>query len=290
MIEPRWWRQEPQQEDGRERFYICGLCPRRCRLASGQTGFCRARGMDQNGFISPYLGRFCSIAVDPIEKKPINCWRPGTAILSLGSLGCTMNCLFCQNHTIAQPQTPVPLRELSPDKLLETALAESLPSVAYTYNEPALQGEYILHAAPKLREAGVATVLVTNGQFTGEAISELSPWVDAANVDVKTFNPATYARLGGSLAAVQNTVSTMLGNEVHVELTTLVVPGISDDQDEFSELVDWIASLSPAIPFHISRYFPAHKYSAPPTSLELLRRFEGLAKARLKRVFLGNVR
>jgi pyruvate formate lyase activating enzyme len=161
--------------------------------------------------------------------------------------------------------------------------------VAYTYNEPTLSAEYILEAAPLLEAEGVATVLVTNGLMSPAALADLGPWVSAANVDLKTFNPETYRRLGGSLSAVQATVAGLLELGVHVELTTLVVPGISDDPDEFAALIDWVAGLDRDLPLHLSRYFPAHHYRAPATELDLLGRFQKLAGARLKRVILGNI-
>ena len=287
-MEPRFWRME--SVCGEREVFRCGLCFRGCRIPAGTTGYCGVRGADETGFISPCLGRFVSAAVDPVEKKPLYHWRPGTMIFSLGSLGCTMRCPFCQNHAIAQPQGRAPLTSLSVHDLADKVRAHKLTSVAYTYNEPTLQAEYIIEAAPVLREAGIATVMVTNGLFSISLLEELTPWLEAANIDVKTFNPAVYADMGGSLEVVKRTVAHMVQAGVHVELTTLVVPGLSDDADEFSALVDWIAGLSPQIPFHISRYFPAHKYAAPPTDLDLLRRFKQTAGARLRHVHLGNVR
>ncbi|MDR2934966.1 MAG: radical SAM protein, partial [Candidatus Adiutrix sp.] len=181
------------------------------------------------------------------------------------------------------------LKELPPDGLRRRLRELGLKAVAYTYNEPALSAEYILEAAPALREDGAATVLVTNGLMEPEGLADLGPWVAAANVDVKTFNPETYRRLGGSLPAVQGTVAALLDLNVHVELTTLVVPGVSDDPEEFAALVDWVAGLDRNLPLHLSRYFPAHRYEAPATEIDLLRRFRNLALGRLTRVFLGNV-
>ena len=286
-MKPRFWQLE--SDDKEREVYRCGLCFHGCRIPAGIMGYCGARGADETGFISPHLGRFASAAVDPIEKKPLYHWRPGSLIFSLGSLGCTMRCPFCQNHSIAQPGGRVPLTALPVQDLRDKILDLKLSSVAYTYNEPTLQAEYILEAAPLLREAGVATVLVTNGLFSAPLLEELIPWLAAANVDVKTFSPANYAAMGGSLYVVRDNVSRLVQAGVHIELTTLVVPGLSDDQDEFAALVDWIAGLSPQIPFHISRYFPAHKYAAPPTDLNLLRRFQQTAEARLAHVHLGNV-
>ncbi len=288
-MEPRWWRRATETESA-EPAVRCGLCVHECLIRSGAFGCCGARGADENGLVSPWLGRFSSAAVDPIEKKPLYHWRPGSRIFSLGSLGCNMRCPFCQNHAISRPRSRAPLTALPPEELAARVRDLGLTSVAYTYNEPALQAEYILEAAPLLAEAGVATVLVTNGLISPAALGDLAPWIAAANVDLKTWNPAAYARMGGSLDAVRRTVASLLAAGTHVELTTLVVPGISDDPDEFAAEVAWIADLSPDIPLHLSRYFPAHEYTAPPTDLEVLRRFRETAETRLKRVHLGNVR
>jgi pyruvate formate lyase activating enzyme len=161
--------------------------------------------------------------------------------------------------------------------------------VAFTYNEPTLQAEYILEAAPLLKNEGIAIVLVTNGMFSAEALNDLAPWIDAANVDVKTFDSAAYATLGGSLDAVKTNVARLTREGVHVELTNLVVPHISDSQQDFARMVDWIAGLSAELPLHISRYFPAHKYTAPPTDVSLMKTFESIARSKLKHVHLGNV-
>jgi pyruvate formate lyase activating enzyme len=164
--------------------------------------------------------------------------------------------------------------------------------VAYTYNEPTLQAEYILAAAPILKNAGIASVLVTNGMFSAEARDELAPWIDAANVDVKTFDAAHYTAMGGSLDVVKENVEELTRAGVHIELTHLVVPGISDSREDFTRLVDWIAEFSlnvPNTPLHISRYFPAHNCSAPPTDIGLMREFEAIAKQKLNYVHLGNV-
>jgi len=283
-VKARWWRPDDSAQ-------VCGLCFRGCRLPAGQWGACRARRGGAEGLESPFLGRFAALAVDPVEKKPLHHWRPGTSIFSLGSIGCTMACPFCQNHLLAAPgpRRPPPLRALPPSDLVREVRALGLTSVAYTYNEPTLAAEYILEAAPLLEDEGVATVLVTNGLMSPEVLADLGPHLAAANVDLKTFNPETYRRLGGSLPAVQATITGLLERGVHVELTTLVVPGLSDDPDEFAALVDWVAGLDRNLPLHLSRYFPAHHYHAPATEPALLRRFQNQALGRLTRVIPGNM-
>ena len=286
-LAPQWWKRDAEGENAAS----CDLCIHACTIATGKWGYCRARAYDGTRLLSPYLGRFSSVAVDPIEKKPLYHWRPGTLILSLGSLGCTMRCPFCQNHGIAQPGPgghERPLTAISRETLLAKTRELGLSSVAYTYNEPALQAEYIIDASPFLREAGVATVLVSNGMYSEALLHDLAPHVDAVNIDLKTFSSRMYNKLGGSLETVKRSIRHFHEQGVHVETTTLVVPGVSDNIDSFTEEVDWLASVSPEIPLHISRYRPAHKFTAPPTDISLLQRFASLAKARLRHVHIGN--
>ncbi len=292
----RWWSQD---EKG---VVTCGLCFRGCRLSERAAGACGVRFSLEGKLVSPWLGRFVSRAVDPIEKKPLAHWRPGSFIYSLGSVGCTMDCPFCQNHTIARPDprvfqsfSSVPF--LPPEELVSEVTELGLTSVAFTYNEPTLQAEYLLEAAPILREAGIALVLVTNGALSEESARDLLPWVDAANIDLKAFTPEGYRRLGGDLEAVKATITAWVRGGVHVELTNLVVPGLNDGlggqgapgDDAFAEMVDWIAALSPDIPLHISRYFPRRNYFEPPTDIGRLHDLAAVARARLSRVHLGNV-
>ena len=270
--------------------FRCELCFRRCFLTEGQSGFCGVRQVENNIFKAPLLGRFCSLAIEPIEKKPLYHWRPKSSILSLGSLGCTMNCPFCQNHDIARPESEIATTFISPQALAAKARDLGQQAVAYTYNEPTLQTEYILKAAPWLNEFDVRTVLVTNGQMSAEAANALASVVAAANIDLKSFNRTAYSAMGGSSSAVKGNIVLLAEKGVHVEVTTLVVPGLSDNEDDFANLVDWLAELSPDIPFHISRYFPAYQYSAPSTDLNILHSFQKIAQSRLRHVHLGNVR
>ena len=312
-LSARWWRLEEAVEDGAreaasgplaettardsgvkpgKKAARCGLCIHNCLIDKGKWGYCGVRQFTGEVLVSPCLGRFSSVAVDPIEKKPLYHWRPGSSILSLGSLGCTMRCPFCQNHGIAHPlpgKFPGRLEDIPPQALVETARRMRLNAVAYTYNEPALQAEYILDAVPLLKEAGIATVLVSNGMFSHELLEAFADVVDAANIDLKTYNTKNYAKLGGNLETARYSISRLLERGVHVEVTTLVVPGISDSPEEFASEVEWLSSLSPDIPLHISRYRPAYKYTAPPTDIGLLQRFASIASATLRHVHLGNM-
>ncbi|MDR1359888.1 MAG: radical SAM protein [Deltaproteobacteria bacterium] len=288
-MEARWWQGEYDQA-GALTGAVCGLCFHGCRLSVGKAGLCGVRRCGPAALESPCLGRFSSRAVDPIEKKPLAHWRPGSLIFSLGSLGCTMRCPFCQNHHIAQPKGSVPLKDLEHRQLPALVRKLGLSAVAYTYNEPALQAEYILAAAPLLREAGIASVLVTNGMFSPALVRDLAPWIEAANVDLKTFSARSYAALGGSLDVVRENIVFLARAGVHVELSMLIVPGVSEAEEDFLRAVDWIADLDADLPLHISRYFPAHRHTAPPTDIALLRRFAALAGQKLSHAHLGNVR
>lgn len=284
---PRWWRYEDEEKKNAVR---CFLCHHNCLISRGGSGVCCTRTFSESeGFVSPFLGRFIAASVDPVEKKPLYRWRPGTKIYSIGSRGCNALCPFCQNHTIAHPEDDLALKEITPHDLLDRVAKAGLSSVAYTYNEPTLQAEYIFAASPLLKEHGIASVMVTNGLFGPGPRDEIVRFVDALNIDVKTFDPAIYRRLGGNLDAVKSNVEHLVRSGVHVEITNLVVPGVSDSSDDFAGMVDWLAGISQEIPLHISRYFPAYKYTAPPTHISLLEKFGEYAKSRLKYVFLGNV-
>ena len=270
----------------------CNLCPHHCELAEGQFGFCRTRCNDNGQIKSLNYGRVTSLAIDPIEKKPLYHFYPGSVILSLGSFGCNMACPFCQNHTISQGGEGEVRWQLSPVQLAELAQESSQKygsiGVAFTYNEPLLSYEYLRDTLPLLRRAGQKAVLVTNGQIEEEPLRELLPYVDAMNIDLKTFAEKTYAKLGGSLRAAQRTIQMAAEAGVHVEVTTLVVPGISDDINEFCAEVDWLAGVSREIPLHLSRYFPRYKYNEAATPLEKLHEFKALAEEKLQYVHLGN--
>ena len=271
----------------------CNLCPHHCELAEGQIGFCRTRCNDNGQIKSLNYGRVTSLAIDPIEKKPLYHFYPGSVILSLGSFGCNMACPFCQNHTISQGGEGKVRWQLSPVQLAELAQESSQKygsiGVAFTYNEPLLSYEYLRDTLLLLRRAGQKAVLVTNGQIEEEPLRELLPYVDAMNIDLKTFAEKTYAKLGGSLRAAQRTIQMAAEAGAHVEVTTLVVPGISDDVNEFCEEVDWLARVSREIPLHLSRYFPRYQYKAPATPLDKLYELQRIAQKCMKYVYLGNV-
>ena len=290
MMQARWWKKNADTVS-------CNLCFRGCNIKQGCSGKCGVR-LNENGIlISPCLGKFCTCAVDPVEKKPLFHWNSGSFIYSLGSVGCTMDCPFCQNHHIAFPagnlyEKTLKTPELAVSELIRNIKELGLNSVAFTYNEPSLQAEYICEAAPELHEAGIAVALVTNGAMSHEVTRNLISCLnenDAANIDIKAFNYETYKKLGGDLNTVKENIKSFITAGIHVELTNLVVTGLNDDPKEFFDMTDWIVSISDEIPIHVTRYFPARNYHEPPTDREILYSFASIARDKLKYVHIGNI-
>lgn len=269
---------------------LCHLCPHSCRISPGGVGRCLVRKNDPyHGFVSLNDGQAAAIAVDPMEKKPLYHFHPGTRILSLGTWGCNMGCFFCQNWPLATGAPSVELVPIEPPDVEQILQRHSLRSVAFTYNEPSVWYEFVLRCARYLKERGYFIVLVTNGMMCPAPLRTLLPYIDAANVDVKAFSEEHYTFLGGNLKTVLSFVETLFSGGVHVELTHLLVPGFNDSEEEFKSLLRWVAGLSPSIPLHVSRSFPQHRWPGPSPSLEQMQSREKLAKSHLFYVYLGNV-
>ncbi len=278
---------------------VCWLCPHRCHLSDGQTGFCRAR-QNQGGIIrSLSYGLLTSAALDPIEKKPLYHFHPGSHILSLGSFGCNLRCPFCQNYTISQAGRDgfegqqLPMDRTSPKEIVAAAqrLEETSGNigVAFTYNEPLVGYEFVYDTARLLKEAGLAVVLVTNGQIEKDPWLHLLPYVDAVNIDLKGFTQSFYDWIGGDLKTTKAAIEMAAEQGVHVEVTTLVIPGRNDRDEEMAAEAEWLAGLSAELPLHLSRYFPRYRSKIPMTPVETLQRLRRIAGARLRFVHLGNV-
>lgn len=271
----------------------CLLCPKDCRIAPGKVGFCRVRKNVNGTLVSLNYGRVVSCALDPSEKKPLYHFYPGSYLFSMGALGCNFACGFCQNWQISQADAPT--AEILPRTAVEMTLREkkktpSVIGIAYTYSEPLVWYEYVTDTSKMARENGLKNVLVTNGFIREEPLRELLPLIDAMNVDVKGFSGDFYKKVcSGRIEPVLRTVEMAVRAEVHVEVTTLLVPGENDDSAEIESLVSWLSALSPDIPLHFSRYFPNYKYTTPPTPVSTLKRAREIASKKLRYVYIGNV-
>jgi len=276
-------------------YATCETCPHSCKLADGQMGLCRTRVAADGVVVSQGYGRVTSLALDPIEKKPIACWRSGTTVLSLGGYGCNMRCAFCQNASIAQVGAEeVAWREITPEEVVDAAIGlrdRRCIGVAYTYNEPLVTWEFVRDTARLAHGAGLANVLVSNGMASQAVLAEIAPLIDAANIDLKCFTEEGYRSLGGDLPTVRQTIRTLAEQPgCHLEVTTLVVPGFSDDDAQVENMARWLASLDPSIPYHLTRFFPQHRMlDVAPTPRATLNRLADIAQRHLATVLLGNV-
>ncbi|MBQ3405557.1 MAG: AmmeMemoRadiSam system radical SAM enzyme [Oscillospiraceae bacterium] len=277
----------------------CQVCPHRCALSEGRTGLCRGRGMRDGEIIPLNYGVVSSIALDPIEKKPLARFYPGSAILSVGSFGCNLRCPFCQNWEISASDGAEFVRDedryLPPEKLAE--LADDLRprgniGVAFTYNEPLIGWEYVWDTAQLLRERELKTVLVTNGCVNGEIAEKILPVTDALNIDLKCFRAETYEKLlGGDLETVKRFIA-RAAELCHVELTTLVVPGMNDTEEEIRALTEWVASLpnGEEITLHLTRFFPRYRMTdRSATERQSVLRLVSVAREKLRYVYPGNM-
>ena len=271
----------------------CGLCPHKCNLNQNKTGLCGTRKNIDGNIKSISYGQVTSLAVDPIEKKPLYHFYPGTAILSVGGFGCNMKCPFCQNYSISQQGIEVSQGYVSPEEMVEFARKATLKAgsigVAFTYNEPFLSYEYLLDVAPLLKAEGQKVVLVTNGQICQEPLKAILPYIDAMNIDLKAFSEDGYKWMGGDFKTTKNTIRLSLEAGVHVEVSTLVIPGINDDSDMMRSEAMWISKLRKDIPLHLSRYFPRYKLQTEATPVATLYRLQEISQECLDYVYLGNV-
>jgi len=269
----------------------CRLCPKICTIGEGRTGFCRVRRNRGGALYAANYGQVSSYGLDPVEKKPLYHFYPGSYIFSLGTVGCNLRCGFCQNWEIAHgdPDTV----DFSPARVVETArkqVTRGYPNIgiAYTYSEPFMWYEFVRDTARLAGEAGLKNVLVTNGYINEQPLREILPCIDAMNIDVKGFTDDYYRKnCIGRLEPVMRTVE-IAHRECHVELTTLLVTGLNDSPGEIERLVDWVASLNVNIPLHFSRYFPNYQVNLPPTPLDTLKQAREIARKKLSYVYIGN--
>jgi pyruvate formate lyase activating enzyme len=289
VITGRYWRALDETR------VVCELCPRLCKLKEGQRGFCFVRQNSGGEVVLTTHGRSSGFCIDPIEKKPLNHFYPGSAVLSFGTAGCNLACKFCQNWSISKSRETDTLADIaSPEAIAKAAVKAGCRSVAFTYNDPVIFLEYAVDVAAACREVDVATVAVTAGQICPEPRIEFFNAMDAANVDLKAFTEAFYQRLcGGSLAPVLETLEYLAREtEVWVELTTLLIPGENDSEGEIDEMTRWVVDrLGPDVPMHFTAFHPDFKLGdRPPTPARTLTAARKIAQANgVRHAYTGNV-
>ena len=271
----------------------CPICPHHCTLNDGEIGRCRARANVEDKIIDLNYGRLTSIALDPIEKKPLYKFFPGSWILSVGSFGCNLNCPFCQNYSISMADQNFETQNTTPQYLAQLALELSQKprgniGIAFTYNEPFISYEFVYDTSKILHEVGLKSVLVTNGTVSEHSLKEILSLIDAMNIDLKAFNSDFYDWIGGDFETVKKTIEISAQN-CHIEVTTLIISGKNDSIEEMEAEAQWLASISPDIPLHISRFFPRYKVKdRPPTAVETIYNLVNVARNHLNYVYAGN--
>ena len=280
---------------------VCDVCFRHCKLEENSTGFCGSRTCQNGQIVAANYGKLTSLALDPIEKKPLKMFRPGSKVLSLGSYGCNLRCPFCQNYSISWSQKAFEYKDkaeyYTPQEIVKAALdfrAQGNIGLAFTYNEPLIGYEFVRDTAKLAKEAGLENVLVTNGTATQKVLQEIAPYIDAMNIDLKAFTPRFYHDfVDGDFQMVKDFITGAV-QSCHVELTTLIIPGENDSPQEMRELSAWVATLenqfNKKIPLHITRFFPAFKLTdKEATPISTIMNLVEIAKENLEFVFAGNV-
>ena len=277
-----------------ESVAVCETCPRHCRLAEGALGYCHARRSVNGRVVAANYGKITSLALDPIEKKPIAFFHPGANVLSVGSFGCNLRCPFCQNDSISQVgEGEVSFQQATPSELVSLALRlkdeRGNIGLAYTYNEPLVSWEFVRDCAKEVHDRGMLNILVSNGCVESDVVKELAPLLDAANIDLKGPSQKYYDWVGGDFDAVCSTITTLNQAGCHVEVTVLIVPGRNDEEGDVDAIAAFVASVSPDIPLHVTRFFPRFRMTdASPTPVSTVRRLAEVARRRLVHVLTGN--
>ena len=272
----------------------CLLCPHFCRIKAGNSGICGVRLNENGTLVAASYGKVSALHLDPIEKKPLYHFFPGSKILSVGSIGCNLDCAYCQNHDISQAEigTYHIAQTFSPTQMVSEALRypENI-GIAYTYSEPVVWFEYVLETAMAAHTAGLKNVMVTNGFINEKPLSELLPFIDAFCVDLKAFSEPFYHKItAGALAPVLKSLKQIRQAGKHLEIVNLVIPQINDNEAEFEAMLQWIANeLGENTIFHLSRYFPRYRLGIEPTPLYTLDKLAEIARQKLKFVYVGNV-
>ncbi len=267
----------------------CNICPHNCNLQEGQQGVCLARENRAGEIVPLNYGEVASMSVDPIEKKPLFHFKPGSQILSIGTWGCNLKCGFCQNWQLSQQK--VPTKYYEPEEIFAEIRERGLSSLAFTYSEPIIWYEYVYDTARLMQKNKIETVMVSNGFINEEPLLELLPYIDGFNIDLKAIDDDFYRQeCKGRLEPVKNTIRKIAESESHLEITNLVIRDKNDSIKKLEELIEFISSVDKEIPLHLSRYYPAYKYEIEATDINLLKRAYDLASEKLDYVYLGNLR
>ncbi len=272
----------------------CSACSHRCLISPNNTGICGVRkNIDGKLYLLVY-GKVMAKQIDPIEKKPLYHFLPGTYAYSIGTVGCNFRCSFCQNYNISQFKEfygKILGEEISPEQIVDEAIKNKCKSIAYTYNEPTIFIEFAHDTAKLAKQKNLKNILVTNGYMTKECLNYISPYIDAMNIDLKSFNDEFYIKIcKARLQPVLETIKRAYKKKIHIEITTLIIPGENDSKQELEKIAKFIASVNKNIPWHISRFFPAYKMlNKPITPIKTLEQAEEIGKKYLKYVYVGNV-
>jgi pyruvate formate lyase activating enzyme len=276
-----------------EHIVRCELCPHFCQIRNQHTGDCRTRCNSGGVLISENYGRLTAVHSDPIEKKPLYHFYPGSEILSAGSFGCNLHCSFCQNHDISQVSAQqVSSKFYTPEEITKLALnIQGNIGLAYTYNEPTVFYEFMIETAELIRKAGKKNVMVSNGFINPEPLERLTDIIDGFNIDLKFFSAELYRKIcGGKLESILSALKKIRSSGKHLEITHLLVPGLNDDAERFKQMIAWIeAELGEESILHLSRYYPQFHCASPPTPESKLVDFYHIATEKLKYVYLGNI-
>jgi pyruvate formate lyase activating enzyme len=271
----------------------CQLCPNFCVLKNQEIGKCRVRKNIDGKLISLSYARPASINIDPIKKKPLYHFLKDSFTFSIGMPGCNLSCAWCQNWDLTQRDiAEFEIEEMEPKRIVDEALNSACPSISYTYSEPFISYEYVLEIAKLAREKGLKNILVSNGYVNKEPFEKISEYIDAINIDLKTFNEKTYNNFCGcKLWPILDTIKFAHKKGIHIEITTLVIPGLNDSDKELKDIAKFIATIDKNIPWHLSRFFPMHKMKNKEiTPIKTLKKAEEIGKkAGLKYVYIGNV-
>ncbi len=269
----------------------CVACAHKCLIAENKTGICGVRKNIKGKLYLLVYGKVAAMNIDPIEKKPLYHFLPKTFSYSIGTVGCNFRCGFCQNFEISQAGQEIFGKEISPAEIVKKAIQSKCKSISYTYNEPAIFIEFAKDIAKIAKKKRLKNILVTNGYFSKESFDYIKQYIDAMNIDIKSFSDDFYRKTcGARLKPVLDTIKRASKKGIHIELTTLIIPGLNDSAPEFEKIAKFIASVDKNIPWHISRFFPMYKmHGRQITPLETLKKAEQIGKKYLKYVHVGNV-